>query len=256
MNTTNDRWDVKLEDAPLKKSGVPGWVWGCGGGCMLTLLLVIGATWWFGSKLVKGFGPEAAWPQVAEIMPYGPPAPDGGTVDHTVGRPPGIVPGIFSVDNPMIGWMMDEQDLEKISFQSAIILQPEPTASKAVGDGINATLIVFRKKLDGDPVQFVIDSPFLADLRQAEVAEKSLGAVEALLQGRSVKTHHMVVDPGEGQENPLMPNSTGAEGMLFVDISGDRERSIVLLCTSTGAATADMASLEVFLAPFRVWEGK
>lgn len=256
MNTTNDRWDVKLEDAPSKRSGVPGWVWGCGGGCMLMLMLLIGGTWWVFGKVTTEFGPEAAWPEVAEILPYGPRAPDGGTVDHTVGRPEGIVPARFSVDSALIGWMLDDDDLEKIAFQTAIILQPKPDASKAVGEGINATLIVFRTKLDGDPVQFVIDSPFFEDLRKAEVAEDSRGASESLLQGRSVKTHHMAVDPGQGEENPLMPNSTGAEGMLFVDISGDRERSIVLMCTSTGAATADIESLEEFLAPFRIWEGK
>lgn len=65
-----------LIDAPPRR-GVPGWIWGCGGGCLLMMVLLIGFTVFTFNKLQKAMGPEAAWPVIQSVMPYDEPQPDG-----------------------------------------------------------------------------------------------------------------------------------------------------------------------------------
>ena len=55
-------------DMPAERGrAFPIWIWGCGGGCLLTLVLVFGALFWIGNKVYSRIGPEAAWPRVAEL---------------------------------------------------------------------------------------------------------------------------------------------------------------------------------------------
>lgn len=254
MNTTNDRWDVKLEDAPQKKSSVPGWVWGCGGGCLLVLLLVIGATWWIASKVQAMIDPENAWPEIAKLMPYGPLGPDGVQADHTLGRPAGITPGLFAVDNMFFEFLIPKEDLAKVPVEFFVVLQPEPTTSAPTGTGTNCIVIVFRERIE-NPLEVVVQSPFFAELVSKQDATETRGIGAEDFQGRTVSTHHIAVEIGD-TEQQMVANSDGLEDLLFVDVTGDRERSVVLFSTGTGLATGSVDELESFLAPFRVWEGK
>lgn len=64
--------DVAAETA--KKKGIPWWVWGCGGGCLLFVLVTAGAVAVLGPKLAQWAedmsDPEVQWPKVAEYLPY------------------------------------------------------------------------------------------------------------------------------------------------------------------------------------------
>ena len=64
-------WSEESEEAPQKKRRIPKWVWiGCGGGCLVALILIvvlaiIGGMW------VKNMAdPEYAWPKVEQILPH------------------------------------------------------------------------------------------------------------------------------------------------------------------------------------------
>jgi len=69
------------EEAPAeKKSGVPKWVWfGCGGGCLLALLLAAVASFFFMTFIRDAQDPEKVWPLVAEALPFDE-RPEGWTV--------------------------------------------------------------------------------------------------------------------------------------------------------------------------------
>ena len=59
------------EEQPAKKRGVPSWVfWGCGGGCLLAILAVVGMLAFGGSVLREAFDPEQAWDGVAKLLPH------------------------------------------------------------------------------------------------------------------------------------------------------------------------------------------
>jgi hypothetical protein len=255
MNTTNDRWDVKLEDAPpVKKGGIPGWIWGCGGGCLFVMVALSALTWWFVSKVQELVDPENAWPEIAKIMPYGPVGPDGTQTDHTAGRPPGVVPMVFPVDNFLFRRMISDQELAKIPVDFVILMQPTSSADRPVGTGTNAMLIVFRERVE-NPLETVVESPFFAQLVVKADATESRGPGEETFQGRAVTTHHIAVD-AEQVDQQVVSNGEGLEDLLFVDITGDRERSVVVFATGTGESTGSIEELEELLAPFRVWEGK
>jgi hypothetical protein len=54
-----------------ERRGVPAWVWwGCGGGCLLALLALVGLLALGGSLLKRAFDPEQAWSGVAELLPH------------------------------------------------------------------------------------------------------------------------------------------------------------------------------------------
>jgi hypothetical protein len=53
-----------------KKKGIPTWLWFCGGGCLLALVLAIVAGYFLVSKVAESANPEKQWPKVAELLPF------------------------------------------------------------------------------------------------------------------------------------------------------------------------------------------
>ena len=62
------------DEAPTKSSRIPKWLWWCGGGCLLALVLAaIGGymLFSFGKRLVEeGRDPELQWPKLERILPF------------------------------------------------------------------------------------------------------------------------------------------------------------------------------------------
>lgn len=62
------------DEAPAKSSRVPKWLWWCGGGCLLALVLaIIGGYMLFnvGKRLVEeGRDPERQWPKLERVLPF------------------------------------------------------------------------------------------------------------------------------------------------------------------------------------------
>jgi hypothetical protein len=62
-------WTEEQAPGPKKKS-IPTWLWFCGGGCLLAVLLAVIAAG-FGIRAVnQARNPEVQWPKVAEILPF------------------------------------------------------------------------------------------------------------------------------------------------------------------------------------------
>lgn len=55
---------------PAPKKRVPTWLWFCGGGCLLALILGIIAVVWVMAYAKDATNPEKQWPKVAEILPF------------------------------------------------------------------------------------------------------------------------------------------------------------------------------------------
>jgi hypothetical protein len=61
-------WGAEPE-APRKR-GIPGWVWFCGAGCLLALIVaVVGGVFAF-RGIKKAVDPEAQWAAIDEVLPY------------------------------------------------------------------------------------------------------------------------------------------------------------------------------------------
>lgn len=67
MSETN--WGPGELPPPPKKK-VPTWLWFCGGGCLLALILGIIAVVWVMAFVKDSRNPEKQWPKVAQVLPY------------------------------------------------------------------------------------------------------------------------------------------------------------------------------------------
>lgn len=259
-----DRWDVELEDAP-PKSGVPKWVWGCGGGCLLLLVVTLVGTIWFFNKILAEYGPEKTWPVVQEIMPF---TDEGATDEEIIAAAPmgytcGTIPVNFleALDDASeeAGEEEDgdtaagdeESSAEEFRLDRVIVLNPGLDSSKPRGTGVSALLFVFDARLAGSAIDYI--TPAFED---AEVSDESRGRARETLQGREVDTYHFRVEGAQGGIARFMPGGSDAQGMLAIDVTGDRERSIVVLLMATGDVDATIEGADGLLLPFDVWAGR
>jgi hypothetical protein len=230
------------EPRPGPPRGVPTWIWGCGGGCLLSLALLIAATWFGMNQVLSSIGPEKAWPVVAEVLPYGqePPPRYRATLidfDALAQRP--------LVRRLMQGLELDQQEVEALGGQQVILLQEEFSSDKPAGTGSMALL--WRLPEGGD-VNRVPEPLVFQSGEQAEASQRSL---EIELQGRRVGAIAYVT---EGHQSPFAPQ--GRLEILEVDLTGERSRPLLLKLLSSGEQRADEAELRRFLEPFAVWEGR
>ena len=61
-------------EAPVRKKSIPTWLWFCGGGCLLALIVsIVGGVLLFqkGKQMYEeGQDPEIQWAKVAEVLTY------------------------------------------------------------------------------------------------------------------------------------------------------------------------------------------
>ena len=71
LKDTELEWG-KEEDAPVKKRGclLPTWLWGCGGGCLLMIILSIGGGIYCVGKVKNAMDPDAQWAKLDKILPF------------------------------------------------------------------------------------------------------------------------------------------------------------------------------------------
>ncbi len=235
-----DRWRVELEDAPPHKRGVPLWFWGCGGGCLLMLALFIGGTAWTFSSVYKSIGPEAAWPELAKVLPYG---------DE---RPEGYEPTIFDQDrlskNRLTRYLIEKGGPEMAGTLGqaghvVFVITEEFEESRGAGSG--SRLSLWQLAPGERPEDHQEPVVFNEVHGQARSDEET---VEITLQGRKLEGRRYTV---EGESLPML----GVQKMqiLELDITGERDRALLLKLISTGEVAADEAELNRFLEPFQVW---
>ncbi len=62
-------WSEEGVEAP-KKKGIPIWVWGCGGGCLLFIVVGLIAAVWGAGKIKDAFDADVVWPKISEVIPF------------------------------------------------------------------------------------------------------------------------------------------------------------------------------------------
>ena len=62
-------WTEELPTGPKKKS-IPTWVWFCGGGCLLAVLLAVVAIGFGFRAINQARDPDVQWPKLAEVLPF------------------------------------------------------------------------------------------------------------------------------------------------------------------------------------------
>lgn len=235
-----ERWNVQLEDsAPERKEGgVPGWVWGCGGGCLLVLGLLTAGTLWFFNKMYGTFGPEAAWPEIAEVMPYGPT-----TEDVKELRPEGYSPFVIPLGQ-LVDMFGGEENLDVGSDEEALATSTIVVINRDKdrnSDGKQLTAILFRLGEGQDPDEL---QPALTQNAEQE----DLSEIEIDLQGRALQGYE-VFNTGD--------NGFSGEGgwAWVVNLSEGRSRPLGLMLQTSGDQRVTQADVDVFLEPFNVWAG-
>lgn len=61
---------------PPPKKKLPTWLWFCGGGCLLGVILLIAVVAWGASKIKEATNPEKQWAELATVLPYDQRPPD------------------------------------------------------------------------------------------------------------------------------------------------------------------------------------
>jgi len=71
LSDTELEWGEE-EALPRKKRGcfLPTWLWGCGGGCVLALILSIGGGIYCVGQVKNMLDPAVQWPRLQKVLPY------------------------------------------------------------------------------------------------------------------------------------------------------------------------------------------
>lgn len=242
-NHPEQDWHPRMESSvPLqepRERAFPVWIWGCGGGCLLLLVLFIGGSIWIGNWVTGKVGPEAAWPVIAELMPYGPEPPEG------------YQPMIFAADTlegflRSIPGMSDEQlaDLDLPVEQQIYINRVE-------GAGIDTSLVgviyVFPDGTTEERRDEILHQE-ATELTSGGQKTEPLREVELTFQGRTVTATRFA---GINEFQRSFMEVDGPLQILEVDVSEGRERPVVLHLTGPNQPTEQ--DLQVFFEPFDVW---
>ena len=65
---SDDDWG-DIQDAG-SRSGIPLWLWGCGGGCLLMVILIAGAGFWAVGFVQDAQDPDFVWDRIEEVLPF------------------------------------------------------------------------------------------------------------------------------------------------------------------------------------------
>ena len=102
-----DSWGDEVDEQKITaKKGIPVWVWGCGGGCLLMLIativvVAIGASW-----ISDATDPDVQWPRVAEHLPHEERPVVHMIMDNPAGR---FIPGLdmmMQISDPADGYQV------------------------------------------------------------------------------------------------------------------------------------------------------
>lgn len=240
-NYQDQDWSpAMVTDEPRSKQrAFPIWIWGCGGGCLLVLALLMGAGFWAVNFVKKNFGPEAAWPVVAEVMPYEGEEPP---VDYMA-----TISGAGIVQALQEKFGGDEEALDRLLLQEMVRLD------RTEGDGfgeLSATVFVFKPGVEkGDRIEHLRTQASELSAGGGEI--KDTREVELEFQGRAITATRFtgILDLDDQMREVNQPSQ-----VLEIDVSDGRARPVVL--HFKGPEDPTVEELETFFAPFDVWGGQ
>jgi hypothetical protein len=216
-------WSEESPSAPPKKT-VPTWVWFCGAGCLVMLVIGV-AVLLFGISFVKkATDPERQWQAIGEVLPY----------DE---RPPEMT--------PRFGVNVGVKQFTLIDTRGYQIQIQEMTGSRAA----EAREKLFEK----DPPEFPQDM-----LGQFKFSNVRTGTVE--VQGRKIRVVRMKPE-FEGFAKSMVPKAAQEQmgNMLWADVTPEgRDDLVFFQIQRQGPSAKDTAGditdedLREILKPFHV----
>ena len=171
-------------------------------------------------------------------------------------RPPGYQPVLIPIGR--IGEIFGEEAGDEFSagedasLDSLIFLSPGDDPSQARGTGLAAMIFVFDGLVAGDPIDWVVST---FEFENDSLPEESGGRSRLTFQGREADGWHMRIDP-QGNSQDMLPGGGDVQSMLFLDVTGDRARTVVIATVATGEVDATLDGMEELLLPFDVWAGR
>jgi hypothetical protein len=67
---TETTWEGEASEAPPKKKGMPKWLWFCGGGCLIMVVIAAIGAFFVVRSVQEMVDPETQWAQLSEVLPY------------------------------------------------------------------------------------------------------------------------------------------------------------------------------------------
>ncbi|MEO0649463.1 MAG: hypothetical protein AAFZ65_02145, partial [Planctomycetota bacterium] len=238
--------EISTDEPRAKQRAFPIWIWGCGGGCLLLMVLVFGGMFFVGNKIYKALGPAAAWPHVAEAMPFEPSEEeDGGPAGYSA----------FMVDLAVLEGFIDylpgmsAEDLPDMPLERIITLFEVDADGDALSDNTAVLMMLPPGELTEEQLT---ELRSVAD--ELSTGGEPAGEVETIsltFQGREIEAVRYQATASPAQQ---LQQTTGPRHVLEVDITNGRAKPIVLQFGGDDAPTVE--ELESFFAPFDVWGGK
>jgi hypothetical protein len=225
--------------------GFPVWIWGCGGCALLVLVMFVGGMVWIGNVAYTAFGPEAAWPALAEVLPYGEQRPEGyqpmlvdaANLEKLLKRMPG-----FSDE--------DLADLDIPVDQQIYLQRLTGVDDQEIDTTLGAAIYVFPADTPLERRHEILHQ-HATELSAGGAEVEELRQVEITFQGRTTAAIRFA---GINDFQNSWREVDGPLEILEIDLSGGRQRPVVL--HFSGSEQPTEAELEEFFAPFDVWGGK
>jgi hypothetical protein len=246
-NSNADDFHPPLVNEVHSGRSFPVWIWGCGGGCLVVLMALMGLFVWGANKVQQHFGPEAAWPVVAEVMPFGAEPPAGYTA---------TIQDLAEMNQ----WLrrlprVDEQMLEDMPLhQQLTVLRTDPQG-RFEAEPIEA-LMMWRLPAGAPPEE--LDrlanlGPMSPGVGQVTITEAE--PVEFTLQGRPVSAPRFAATPQVEKAFVFLNDPSQVLELRWIE---GRERPLLVrFQVSGGGPELDLpARLQEFLTPFDVWGGR
>jgi hypothetical protein len=218
-------WGSEGKQAPKRKKRIPGWMWFCGGGCLLAVLAAIGLTIAGGVFVKDMMDPEKQWESLGRVLPVDGPPDDVAIFNMS------WAPGIKH------GWQLQRGE----DFQSVLMVLEGEEAEEVRAE--------FERAGEGGKLKQVVG--VLGD------SEVSTGTLD--VQGRTVPIVRFtpVLDEGasteaEGAVAVMKRSMNPAAVALDLSTEGSGEFVIFTYKKLTSAAPVSDEELLEFLQPFHI----
>lgn len=199
---------------PEKKKGLPGWLWFCGGGCLIAVVLAVVLGFFLVREFNKATDPELQWSRLEE------------TIAMDV-RPPEM-DLLFGWDAGLDVWMFQDQR----GYMTLIYYFDESQAE--------ARDEIFQEGFEGGGIQGL-----------NKIEDPQFGEVE--VQGRVLPVQRFYQEGGSSSPTPGAPE-TGQGPAAFVDITPEGNPGFMMLFMIRVNSDEPVPDefIQEMLAPFHV----
>lgn len=211
---TETTWSEESIEPP-KKKGIPLWVWGCGGGCLLMIIAVLVVTVMGVRMFEAAKDPEVVWPKIAEHLPFDE-RPEGRVVFGSNIRSMGFFV-IADPETDLVGILItsdDEEDQEELDKLFA-------------GEQIQGGFAGVGEIQESEPLKLTV-------------------------KGRDVNAVRL---RSSGMSLPGVDTSGNEVWVILIDLRREGESGFAMLELISQKGTEEMgqAEVEAFFEPFDPW---